>query len=296
MTIAQSLILTALVFLAEHWLLTRRYGTRSSLQKLFAFSPAARTDLSYMVLYGPVLWWVPRLPWLLCGPGLLYVLAGWALSDLGWSGAMAYVASPGPVASFLLMLLLADLTLYWTHRMFHAVPVLWRIHRLHHAAPEMNIANGGRIALSEHFVNELAILLAYFAVFGPDRPGVAVAVLVVRSVIDKLQHSELPWDYGVLGKVFVSPRFHRLHHSADRRDYDSHFADILVIWDYLFGTVSQRYRLSSAVASECPIGLPDDPEHAQLNRGALALFHATFPAQAAELWKRFAARRAPSIG
>jgi sterol desaturase/sphingolipid hydroxylase (fatty acid hydroxylase superfamily) len=285
-TILQSLILTALVYIAEHLLLTRRYGMPSSLQRLFGFGWAARTDLAFTLLYNPVFWWLPRLPLLLCGQGILYVLVGRGLRELDWPGALAFVADIDPLTAFFLMLLCADLVRYWMHRLFHAVPVLWALHRLHHAAPEMNIANGTRVALGEHFLNELAILLAFFAVFGPNLPGVALLVIVARNGIDLIQHSDLPWGYGLLGRVFASPRFHRMHHSVDPQDYDSNYADIFAVWDHLFGTVARRYRAEPATGSHCRVGLPDQDEMEELNRGMRSLLHGTFPLQALALWQR----------
>jgi sterol desaturase/sphingolipid hydroxylase (fatty acid hydroxylase superfamily) len=285
-TILQSIVLTVIVYIGEHLLLTRRYGMRSSLQRLAGLGWAARTDLSFTVLYNPIFWWLPRIPLVLCGPGILYVLLGRGLHDLAWPGALAFVTGVNPLPAFLLMLICADLTRYWMHRLFHAVPMLWRLHRLHHGAPEMNIANGTRIALSEHFLNELAILLVFFAIFGLKLPETALLAVIIRNVIDQIQHSDLPWDYGPLGKIFVSPRFHRLHHSVDPKDYDSNYADILAVWDHLFRTLAPRYRTQPAVGSQCRVGLLDRHEEEALNRGMRSLLHATFPAHAGALWQR----------
>jgi sterol desaturase/sphingolipid hydroxylase (fatty acid hydroxylase superfamily) len=274
MPFVYAILLALAVYLAEHLLLTRRYRMKSSLQKLFAFGPSARTDLSFVVLYVVGFRWLYPLAILLSAPGLVYFATGWALSGLEWRGLLAGVTA-SPIAAGALMLLGMDLALYLSHRALHAVPFLWRTHQLHHGADEMTVANGSRVALGELFLNEFAILAVMVPMFGLQRPEVVLPVLVIRQVVDMLQHSDLPWDYGAFGKLVASPRYHRLHHSVDPRDYNQHFADIFPVWDYLFGTASKRFREDPTCVDGCSIGLGG--ESARLNCGVRALWHETIP-------------------
>lgn len=283
------------VYGAEHLLLTRRYGMTSSLQKLLRQSASARTDLPFAILYDQGFRLLGNVPKIICGPGWLYLLSGWTLSHATWPGLVTPLLPSNALLVSLVMLVALDLPLYVTHRLLHAVPSLWRIHMLHHAATEMNIANGSRVALSEYFLGEAAILLFMFVLFGSVKPEIALGVIMVRGAVDMIQHSDLPWDYGVFGRVVASPSFHRLHHSIDQRDHNRNFANMFSVWDHIFGTASARYVEDSSVAFSCPIGLDPiglDPigldrsvDGDSLNGGVKNLFHGTLPAW---LWARIA--------
>lgn len=129
-----------------------------------------------------------------------------------------------------------DFSDYWVHRAMHRFGPLWRLHSFHHAATEFNILTGNRI----HFVEEAlmvagrAIVLAPLAVSLPE----FFVLIMVRRVIDQLQHSELPWNYGIAGRtVLMSPWHHRLHHSRHPDNYRINFGNIFVWWDILFGSL-----------------------------------------------------------
>jgi len=293
MPVTYSLLIALAVYLFEHFVLTRRYGMRSSLQKLRAWTPSSRTDLVAVLFYEFVFRWFSFFASLLCGVGLLYVLVSRLLRDVAWAGVLPGAITENPVLTMVLMFVVVDFVLYATHWAMHAVPVLWRIHRLHHAAEEMTIGNGLRRTVTEVSFQELSGLLLLFFLFGPQRPELILPVLVIRHVFDMIQHSDLPWDYGRMGRLIASPRFHRMHHSNDPRDYNLHFSDILSVWDYLFGTVSARYRQDPTAGSECTLGLGDCPEAERFNRGLGALLHDTFPMQlAALIGRRLPFRRA----
>ena len=75
-----------------------------------------------------------------------------------------------------------------------------------------------------------------------DPPGVPptwwLPFSLARGFLASVQHTELDWSYGPLYPILVSPVFHRLHHSRDRRDFDSNYSQLFCIWDYLFGTAN----------------------------------------------------------
>jgi sterol desaturase/sphingolipid hydroxylase (fatty acid hydroxylase superfamily) len=287
MPLAYQLLLMISVYAAEHWLLAHRYGTTSSLQKLVAFGPSARTDLAFLVVYFIAFRWLFMACVLICVPGLLYLGAAWLVSDVTWTGLMGGLGLH-PLLAMVVVLVTTDFALYWSHRAMHAVPLLWRMHQVHHAAEEMTIANGSRMAVGEVFVNMMAILFVTEVLFGAGRPEIAMPVIIIRGAFDAIQHSDLPWSYGRLGKVFASPRFHRVHHSCHSADHNSHFADLLAVWDYAFGTVSPRYRADPAALAHCPIGLDDDDYPERLNGGLRTLLHESLPHQA---WQFIASDR-----
>ena len=65
-------------------------------------------------------------------------------------------------------------------------------------------------------------------------------VVDLVRLLEQVQHARVGWTYGPLGKLLVSPAFHRFHHSRRRKDFDHNFGSRLVLWDWLFGTYSPR--------------------------------------------------------
>ncbi len=134
-------------------------------------------------------------------------------------------------------MVLLDLTIYGQHVSFHAVPVLWRLHRMHHADLDFDVTTGlrfhpGKILLS------MAIKLA--AVAAPGAPPVAVlAFEVMLNATSMFNHGNVRLPHGVdrvLRLVVVTPDMHRVRHSIERRETDSNFGFNLPWWDRVFGT------------------------------------------------------------
>ena len=158
----------------------------------------------------------------------------------------------------------------------HKVPWFWHFHRLHHSATEFNVITGIRISIAETFFNDIVILILLSLIFGLPSPKIVLLVMFVYAIIDLLQHSDLPWDYGIVGYVIASPRYHRMHHSTHAEDLDTNYGNIFSFWDYWFGTVADRYRHSSTIADGCSLGLRDEIETEKINDGwYLAAFQAT---------------------
>jgi sterol desaturase/sphingolipid hydroxylase (fatty acid hydroxylase superfamily) len=161
-------------------------------------------------------------------------------------GLLNHLAVPYPVAVVLSILLL-DLVIYLQHLMFHAVPVLWRLHRMHHADLEFDVTTGARFHPIE-IVLSMLIKFAAIAVLGP--PAVAVLVFeVLLNATAMFNHGNVrippAWDR-VLRWVVVTPDMHRVHHSVDAPETNSNFGFNLPWWDRLFGT----YRAQPAAGHE----------------------------------------------
>ncbi|UVO52829.1 sterol desaturase family protein [Sphingomonas sp. SUN039] len=283
MSILASTLLLISVYIGEHFLLVGLYGRKSSLQRLIRPNASAKADLPFVLLYEVGFRWLGHWPKLICGPGILYLGVGWALGWLEFAGPAQSILPTDPWLLAIPVLLALDFPLYVTHVAMHRVPFLWRFHAVHHAATEMTIANGSRVALAEYFFGELAILLFMTLIFGAVRPEIILPILIVRNAIDMLQHSDLPWHFGPGGYVVASPGFHRMHHSSRPEDRNANYANIFAIWDHLFGTVAPRYRSAPLSASDCPLGLNDPASAAHYNRIVGPLL-CTLPADFLEAW------------
>ena len=130
-----------------------------------------------------------------------------------------------------------DLVIYLQHVLFHAVPALWRLHRMHHADLEIDVTTGARFHPIEILLS-MGIKLGVVAALGA--PAVAVlAFEVLLNATSIFNHSNVrmpAWLDRVLRWIVVTPDMHRVHHSIVARETNSNFGFNLPWWDLLFGT------------------------------------------------------------
>jgi sterol desaturase/sphingolipid hydroxylase (fatty acid hydroxylase superfamily) len=162
-------------------------------------------------------------------------------AEWGW-GFFNAVPVPGWLAVIVSIPLL-DLIAYWVHRLFHQVPVLWRVHRLHHSDVDCDVTAGLRIHPLQ-MLGGTAIMLAAIAVLGA--PPLAVLVdRVLSAVSGPFTHANVRmparWE-ARLRRVFVTPEMHRVHHSARPTETDSNYGQLYPWWDRLFGTYVAQPR------------------------------------------------------
>ena len=140
-------------------------------------------------------------------------------------------------ASTLLGFLALDLAIYLQHVLFHAVPALWRLHRMHHADQEFDVTTGVRFHPIEVLLS-MGIKLGVVAALGT--PALAVlAFEVALNAPSMFNHSNVRMPLGldrVLRWLVVTPDMHRVHHSVIVRETDSNFGFNLPWWDRVFGT------------------------------------------------------------
>jgi len=159
-----------------------------------------------------------------------------------------------------------DLAIYLQHVLFHAVPVLWRLHRMHHADLEFDVTTGVRFHPIEILLS-MGIKLGVVAALGT--PAVAVLVFeVLLNATSMFNHGNvrLPARFDrMLRWILVTPDMHRVHHSVVPRETNSNFGFNLPWWDRLFGT----YRAEPAAGHEgMTIGIDQfrDPRELRLDR------------------------------
>jgi len=146
---------------------------------------------------------------------------------------------------------------YLVHRLSHAVPLLWRLHKIHHSDPHVDVS----LSLRHHPLELLPGLAAYSAgtiLLGLPVWAVALveALLIGAGYCDHLDVRLPPRAARLLAGLFVTPDVHRLHHSAERVQTDSNYGSLLIAWDRLFGTfrapereVVARYGLEEVDAA-----------------------------------------------
>ena len=169
-------------------------------------------------------------------------------------GLYAAVAWPEPLEIALAALAL-DLVIYWQHRAMHAVPLLWRVHRVHHSDLAFDVTLGVRFHVFEIAASQ-ALKLAAIAVLG----AAPLAVLLFEIALQTgalFTHADvaLPAPLERIARWFVvTPSLHRVHHSVARDETDTYFGFSVVWWDRLFATFRAAPRLPEATM---PVGVPE---------------------------------------
>ncbi len=158
------------------------------------------------------------------------------------------------IAAFALMLTVRSFTTYWVHRSSHAIPWIWRVHRIHHADAAVDVST----ALRNHPLELLLavpVAAATALLIGPP-VTVVLAIDTILFALGMWQHADIalpPQIERFLHPVVVTPAFHRAHHAPDRTAHDRNYGDFLPLWDRLFGT------LAPPADRAAPVGL--DRQH-----------------------------------
>jgi len=144
------------------------------------------------------------------------------------------VASQPYVLQFVEIVLIADLSEYAIHRLFHTVPLLWRFHAVHHSSEVMDWLAGSRMHLVDVVVTRaLAFVPLYVVGFSP---APVYAYLVFVSFHAVFIHANVRFRFGRLAHVIATPQFHHWHHGAAPEAVDKNFAVHLPVIDRLLGT------------------------------------------------------------
>ena len=182
----------------------------------------------------------------------------------GW-GVLNLVAVPDWLA-ILVAIIVLDLIIYAQHVLFHAVPLLWRLHRMHHADLDIDVTTGVRFHPVEIL---LSMVIKLGAVVALGAPALGVMIFeVLLNATSMFNHSNVRLPVGVdrwLRRILVTPDMHRVHHSIVRQETNSNYGFNLPWWDHVFGT----YRAQPAAGHEAmTIGLPvfRDPIELRLDR------------------------------
>ena len=208
------------------------------IEKLFAlrrdqpvFRPEWQTDFHHFIVNHMVVGFV-----LLATNLLVHKLFGWAAKD----GVRFWVQDlPFPVAVFLIVLV-ADLVQYWTHRAYHEVPLLWRLHAVHHSVKSMDWLAGSRQHILELIITR-TLVLAPIYVLGFSKEVIDAYIIIVgfQAVFN---HANVSVRLGPLRYLIVTPNFHHWHHSQDDEAIDKNYAAHFAFLDHLFGTAVQSDR------------------------------------------------------
>jgi sterol desaturase/sphingolipid hydroxylase (fatty acid hydroxylase superfamily) len=171
-------------------------------------------------------------------------------NDLALIGPEAWAKLPA-VITILIGVTVGDFVGYWRHRFEHT-KLFWPSHAVHHSDTEMTWFSLQRFHPINRVTTYLLDNLALFLLGVP--PAAIIANGLVRQYYGYFIHADLPWTYGPLGRIFVSPAMHRWHHAADARAFNTNYATVYSLWDRWFGT----FRVPGPC--DVPLGVTDDME------------------------------------
>lgn len=141
----------------------------------------------------------------------------------------------------ILSLLILDCIIYWQHRLFHAMPMFWRLHRMHHTDVEFDFTTAIRFHPIEII---LSILLKLIVILLLGAPAIAVMIfeiLLSSSALFNHSNIKLPTSVDRVLRLFiVTPDMHRVHHSVYQTETDSNFGFNIPWWDKIFGTYTDQ--------------------------------------------------------
>lgn len=165
--------------------------------------------------------------------GFPVLAVAWAVQAQG-GGLFGLLAWPAWVEIAAAILLL-DVAIYWQHRLMHAIPLLWRLHRVHHCDTAFDVTTGVRFHPVEIALS-MGLKLGLITLLGPH-PAAVLAFEVLLSLGSLFTHTDIAFPRELdrrLRWVFVTPSMHRIHHSTRRVETDSNYGFHLSVWDRLF--------------------------------------------------------------
>ena len=159
------------------------------------------------------------------------------------------------IALTLTLFIAGDFRHWLAHYLFHKIPALWELHKVHHSAEVLNFVTAERFHPLETLINtsiNVALVgmvnIIFIALFGTELTSLTLlganAIYFTSNLIGgTLRHSPIYFSYGAFWERYlISPAMHQIHHSTNPRHFDKNFGGALSIWDRLFGTVAYAHN------------------------------------------------------
>ena len=236
----QLLVLLAVIGPLQRWRPVEAISDRVAVRTDVLYTLIHRLGLFRLVLFFTLTPWLDELFGLLRVAGL----GTFHLDDL-WPGV-----TDQALVSLLLYLLVFDFVDYWIHRGQHQFEWWWKLHSLHHSQRQMTMWSDNRNHLLDDLIRDVIVVVV--AQLIGIAPGQFVAIVAFTQLSESFQHANVRLWFGRWGeRLWISPRFHRLHHSIGLGHESkgkgtlggNNFGILLPWWDMLFGTANfeQRY-------------------------------------------------------
>lgn len=177
------------------------------------------------------------LPLSLVGFALLCQQQGWGLFNQDG----LQVLQQSPVILLMISLLLLDVIIYWQHRLFHKIPLLWQLHKVHHSDEALDVSSGIRFHPLE-IVLSLGLKFLFVFIFGFS-PLAIILFEIALNGFSLFNHSNIKLPLkadALIRRLIVTPDMHRIHHSIEKHEQDSNFGFNISIWDRCFNSYREQ--------------------------------------------------------
>ncbi len=172
-------------------------------------------------------------------------------------GLLPWLENFAPIHSaiaIIFCLISLDAAIYLQHRLFHHVPLLWRLHRMHHSDVDIDVTTGIRFHPIEIWISMLIKIVVVLMLGAPVTAVILFEVLLNLTAMFNHGNIRLPQQVDRLVRYWlVTPDMHRVHHSIDSNETNSNFGFCLSWWDRIFSTYQAQPK---AGHSKMTIGLP----------------------------------------
>ncbi|MBC7917016.1 MAG: sterol desaturase family protein [Rhodoferax sp.] len=238
----QLLVMVALIAPLQRWRPVELQSDRAAIRVDVLYTLIHRLGLFPLVMFFSL---EPLLDDLF-GWGRVAGLPTFHLDDV-WPGV-----TDGPWVSLIVYLIAFDLVNYLVHRAQHQFNWWWKLHALHHSQQQMTMWSDNRNHLLDDVLRDVIIAVVALAI--GIAPGQFVAVVAITQLFENLQHANVRMCFGTVGeRLWISPRFHRVHHSVHADRQGANFGVLLPWWDMLFRTADFELKYE-------PTGVRDQVE------------------------------------
>lgn len=168
----------------------------------------------------------------------ILIYGNYHVSHFDWAVSptlQAFLQSTPILIQFLLVVICADFVLYWEHRVYHEVKILWPVHAVHHSVENMDWLAGSRGHFFQVF-SERAMVMVPLYLLGVDETALNIYV-TLAALQAVLIHCNCGLSFGFLKYIIVTPQFHHWHHSSEKPAIDTNYSAHTILFDWLFNTM-----------------------------------------------------------
>jgi len=184
-----------------------------------------------------------------------------------------------------------DLTAYFSHRLFHAVAPMWRVHQVHHSETDLNLTTGLRFHPVEAlFTQGLSLIIIALLGTPPGAVGFAGLAVIFQDFFEHVNVRIPETTDRILRLMIITPAMHRVHHSVAIPEQNKNFGTVFSFWDRLFGTY-----LFEHASPQVRYGLVELANGSELNAARLLLLPFRRTSRSEPGNGRAAAERNPAV-
>lgn len=176
-------------------------------------------------------------------PFIVAPITALGANALLWERSPAMTIGAIGVGVLIIDLILLDLWTYWLHRAYHRIPLMWRLHEVHHRDAFLDTTSAVRFHLGEVVLSSILRLAPIMVLSIPLMTVILFEAILLACALFHHSNVRLPQSFERrLSRFIVTPSIHWVHHHALRSDTDSNYGSLLSAWDYLFRSRSGTKR------------------------------------------------------